>query len=105
VKPSAGLNEDVLCDVLAIGDEIGIRESENSIPAGFQKRGSHSIVPRISRLRVLRSIELDDQFRPMAGKVRHIRTNWRLPAKVQSLVSEYTQDEPKPAFGICRHAP
>jgi len=37
---------------------------------------------------VLRSIQLDDQLRSMADKVRHIRTNWRLSAEVQPFVPE-----------------
>ena len=57
-----------------------------------------------SVLGVLRPIELDDQFCSVTGEIRHIWPDWRLSAKVQSLMPEDPKRAPKTPFGVCRAA-
>src|SRR5438105_481360 len=58
------------------------------------------VVPQMSRIVMLRAVELDDKSRAMTGEIRAIRTNRHLPPEVETSAFKFAYVKPKEKFGV-----
>src|SRR5437868_3550002 len=54
----------------------------------------------MSRIVMLRAVELDDKSRAMTGEIRAIRTNRHLPPEVETSAFKFAYVKPKEKFGV-----
>jgi hypothetical protein len=95
------MRENCLQNTLAIPQHLVVPEPKD-LPALTSQISVPSLIARA--LSVLRTVGLDDQLSANAKKVDNVRSDWNLPAKLESAEATIAQKTPEAQFAVGRRA-
>ena len=81
-------------------EHVRVPDAQHLPPLLFQKPGPRCIMPNLSFTPVRRTINLNNQLRSRAGKIREVWSDWKLPHKLETIEPAAAQFFPQPAFSL-----